>query len=177
MLPFYWTSLWVCLNILFLLFEVWRYFKSMDLELSDKLLLVKHYYLNAESVTGAIRGYHYEKDIKNDHNKLSHSSVNYLLKHFLQTGSLSKSKPQGRSSNEMQVKLVSDAVADNTSSSVRFITSQVKVPKSTVHNILRQRLKLFPYKKQYDHYVPDSAVDERIHFCQKFISRFDEDIY
>ena len=107
----------------------------MTLELSDKLLLVKHYYLNAESVTGAIRGYHLEMGIKNDRNKLSSSSVNYLLKQFLQTGTLTKSKPPGRCSNEMQLNLVSETFPGNPSSSVRSISSQVNVPKSTVHTI------------------------------------------
>jgi hypothetical protein len=144
----------------------------MDLPLADKILLIKHYYLNAESVTAAIRGYHTEKNIKSDSQKLSHSSGDYLIKTFIKTGSLNKSSPPGRPSIEENVQTLKDTP---TIKSIRSVSASVGISKSTVHRIFRNKLNLFPYKKQYDHYLPPSSIAERMEFCQNLLQKVGED--
>lgn len=143
----------------------------MDLPLSDKLLLIKHYFQSSESVTAALRGYHYEKNIRDKSNQLPHSTVDYLIKKFLETGSLNKSQPPGRNNNDQYVSIIENALPVK---SVRSMSSYCGVPKSTVHRILRNTLNMFPYKTQYVHYIPPSAVTERMEFCQKLLRTEEE---
>ena len=146
-------------------------FFKMHLPLSDKLCIVKHYYENGESVTAALRNYHYERNMRSKHQQLPLSSVQYMINKFLQTGSLNKDKPTGRNKNEDNVERVLDSLPIG---SVRSMATASGVPKTSVHRIIKENTDLFPYKKQFDHYIPPNSKIERLEFCNKLLARIEE---
>ena len=104
--------------------------------------------------------------------KLSHSTVDYLLKNFLETGSLNKRSPPGRKENDENVNVIAEI---GEVKSVRSASQLTKLSKSTVHRILTHKLNMFPYKKQYEHFVSANAQQERHAFCEKFLAQVDAD--
>ena len=108
----------------------------MDFPLNEKFLIVKHYFQSGESVTAALRRYHFEKNIKDKCHQIPHSTVDYMIKKFLESGSLNRSQPPGRSSNDEYVSFVENSLPVK---SVRSLSSSCGVSKSTVHRILIQK--------------------------------------
>ena len=78
----------------------------------------------------------FEKTIKDKCHQIPHSTVDYMIKKFLESGSLNRSQPPGRSSNDEYVSFVENSLPVK---SVRSLSSSCGVSKSTVHRILIQK--------------------------------------
>ena len=63
--------------------------------MEDKLLIIKFYYLNGESVMETRYAYHYNKNIKNKNRRISYSSVEYFINKFLTIRSILRTSPSG----------------------------------------------------------------------------------
>ena len=148
----------------------------MDLELSEKILLLECYIIGGKSITNAIRAFCTKKRIKNDRHKPPIKSVKYLIKKFYETGSLAKQKPPGRSSNDFFIEVVQSHVEEFEGNvSVRSTAAAVTPCKSTVHNILRNSLCLTPYKTTLDSKLTDNSIEERLEFVNTFLSHVADD--
>lgn len=100
-----------------------------------------------------------------------------LVNKFLTTGSVhdlprSGRKRTGRS--EGNIDLIRKAVAKSPRRSVRRLSTENKVPRTTVHRILRKDLKQFPYKIQIKQKIKAADKRARIDFCDWISAKVDE---
>ena len=99
---------------------------------------------------------------------------------FNSTGSVSNLKTGGRPRTvrtEETRELVADAVASNANSSVRSLSRQLEISKSSLHRVMRQDLKLFPYKIQITHALFPNDFERRVEFARSFMSLCETDSF
>lgn len=95
---------------------------------------------------------------------------------FSTTDCLNKGKSAGRPSVTVnQVDFVRESVALNPKKLTRKVSMELQTPHSTVYNIMRKRLKVFPYKLQLLQSLTDGDKLKRFHFCGNLLDLQEED--
>ena len=139
------------------------------LDFGTKLLIMQCYYACGRSATQTIRQIKKERGLHND--PFSASTVTRLINVFEQTGSIMHYvSMSGRPSvSEQSVSVVADAMQTRSSSRgstfVRQLSIATGICKSTVYNILKRHLKLYPYKLQLLQDIQPDDKEKRLAFA------------
>jgi hypothetical protein len=143
------------------------------MDTSVKVELVKLYYQNGSSASAALRSYKSAHGLKND--PFPPWTISRIVQHFEETGSVLDIPRPGRPSLQTsRMEVVQQALHESSSnalhiSSVRHIADISGVPKSSVHAILRQKLRLYPYHLSFvQALTPDDAAT-RLKFASSFL--------
>lgn len=106
---------------------------------------------------------------------VDHRYISRLIKKFNETGSVTDKKKTGRPpmDEETEIEVIGRA-SMNSQQSVREISQQSNVPKSTVHRILKKH-KFHPYKIHLVQELSEDDFDRRIEFCELMTQRITED--
>ncbi|GFX93637.1 DUF4817 domain-containing protein [Trichonephila clavipes] len=149
----------------------------------DKALLVKLFYMNEESATIALRKFRIQKNVKCGKGPLTSAGLLKLFKRFEETGKLEDRARAGRLclkearaaciAVEMEA-IASEAASGN--SSAREAARRLGLPPSSVHNILRRILQLYPYKLQSCHELLPADTAQREAFAKWAFSKMEQDI-
>ncbi|GFU93694.1 DUF4817 domain-containing protein [Trichonephila clavipes] len=121
----------------------------------DKALFVKLFYMNEESATIALRKFRVQKNVKSGKGPLTPSGLLKLVKRFEETGKLEDRARAGRPYLKearapciaVEMEVIASEAASGTSSA-REAARRLGLPPSSVRNILRRILQLYPYKLQ-----------------------------
>ncbi|GFU26186.1 DUF4817 domain-containing protein [Trichonephila clavipes] len=124
----------------------------------DKALLVKLFYMNEESATIALCKFRVQKNVKSGKGPLTPTCLLKLVKRFEETGKLEDRARAGRPCLKearapciaVETEAIASEVASGTSRA-REAARRLGLPPSSVHNILRRILQLYPYKLQSCH--------------------------
>ncbi|GFS51181.1 DUF4817 domain-containing protein [Trichonephila clavipes] len=124
----------------------------------DKALLVKLFYMNEESATIALRKFRVQKNVKSKKGPLTPAGLLKLVKSFEETGKLEDRARAGRPCLKearapcivVEMEAIASEAASRTSSACEA-ARRLGLPQSSVRNILRRILKLYPYKLQSCH--------------------------
>ncbi|GFU70232.1 DUF4817 domain-containing protein [Trichonephila clavipes] len=124
----------------------------------DKALLVKLFYMNEESATIALRKFRVQKNVKSGKGPLTPACLLKLVKRFEETGKLEDRARAGRPCLKearapciaVEMEAIASEVASGTSRA-REAARRLGLPPSSVRNILRRILHLYPYKLQSCH--------------------------
>ncbi|GFY26283.1 DUF4817 domain-containing protein [Trichonephila clavipes] len=117
----------------------------------DKALLVKLFYMNEESATIALRKFRVQKNVKSGKGPLTPAGLSKLVKRFEETGKLEDRARAGRPCLKearapciaVEMEAIASKAASGTSSA-REAAKRLDLPPSSVHNILRRILQLYP---------------------------------
>ena len=69
--------------------------------------------------------------------------------------------------SEENIAKVKQCLGDQTAKSIRQIALIVKIARESVRTILKNELKLFPYKVQFVNKIPENSIIKRLEFCKK----------
>ncbi|GFX36339.1 DUF4817 domain-containing protein [Trichonephila clavipes] len=124
----------------------------------DNALLVKLFYMNEESATIALRKFRVQKYVKSRKGPLTPAGLLKLVKRFEETGKLEDRARAGRPCSKearapciaVEMEAIAPEAASGTSSA-REAGRRLGLPPSSVRNILRRILQLYPYKLQSCH--------------------------
>ncbi|GFX77245.1 DUF4817 domain-containing protein [Trichonephila clavipes] len=139
----------------------------------DKALLVKLFYMNEESATIALRKLRVQKNVKSGKGPLTPAGLLKLVKRFEETGKLEDRAQAGRPCLKearapciaVKMKAIASEAASGTSSA-REAARRLGLPPSSVHNILRRLLQLYPYKLQSSHELLPADTAQREAFAK-----------
>ena len=140
----------------------------MDLE--TKLDILECYILSGKSSTAALRCYKKKYNLIKD--PFSPATISKLMDKFYETGSLHDKLRPGRPSlvvnrkDEVSQSVQLTGSGDYQATSVRRISAACSVPSTFVHRILRQELRMWPYKISLQQHLEDADVDKRLQFSQ-----------
>ena len=123
-----------------------------------------------------------EFHLRHPNREINHSSVGRIFRKFKVTGSvLDKSRPgRNKISDEVKERVLAK-VAVSPNKSIRRISMEVDVPRSTVYDILKAE-NVHPYKLQMLHHLTEDDPDRRMEMCEWFSNklfvngRFTEDL-
>lgn len=108
------------------------------------------------------------------------NAVRNLIAKFRKTGSVADASKSGRPSNlGGKIVHIQDILKKNPIQSIRRLSQQAHVSKSSAQRILRKKLDLYPYKMTTVHQLKESDHNSRIDYCnwfQNVLMREDEDI-
>ena len=97
-------------------------------------------------------------------------------KQFMETENVLHQKEAGRPSTSREdVERVSQAFWQSPTKSVRKAAGELNMPKTTVHDVLRKRLKLHPYKVQLLQAVLPTDKPRRADFTNDMLNRIEHD--
>ena len=95
---------------------------------------------------------------------------------FLETGSVAKKHGGGRKSvSEDNVQRISETFLRSPRKSIRRASQELAIPKSTVHRVVRKRLKLYAYKLQLLQALKPNDRPQRAAFATDMLERIDND--
>ena len=168
-------SIWKISNFLFEIFHIWKFqifclkcfvFHFISIISLALTLFLKNGYAN-ETGSGEILLCE-QQQRKN--NPCDVSAITKLIKKFETTFTLHDKPKSGRPSlNEERKNLVSEAVDDTANefgaTSIRRLSSETGIPKSSTHRIARNILKLYPFKIQMLQELHPSNKINRLEFC------------
>ncbi|GFV64761.1 uncharacterized protein TNCV_3275321 [Trichonephila clavipes] len=138
------------------------------LSASDKALLVKLFYMNEESANIALRKFKIQKNVKSAKGFLTPAGLLKFVKHFEETGKLEDRARAGRpclketraSCIAVEMEAIASEAASGTNSA-REAARRLGLPPSSVHNILRRILQLYPYQLQSCHELLPAHTEQR----------------
>ena len=138
-------------------------FKMARLTSDQRVFIVKNYY-QTKSVTVVKRKF------KNAYKGMNVSRVNIykLVKKFEELGTVKNAAKSGRpksSRSDENVSTLQDMLERSPEKSVRRTSSETGISRSSVHNIMRKDLELFPYKIQIMQSLSITDQVERQTFC------------
>ncbi|GFV50321.1 DUF4817 domain-containing protein [Trichonephila clavipes] len=132
----------------------------------EKALLVKLFYMNEELASIALRKFRVKKNVKSGKGPLTPAGLLKLVKGFEETGKLEDRARAGQLCLKearapcmaVEMEAIASEAASGTSSA-REAARRLGLPPSSVRNILRRILQLYPYKLQSCHELlpPDTA--------------------
>ncbi|GFU89422.1 DUF4817 domain-containing protein [Trichonephila clavipes] len=128
----------------------------------DKALLVKLFYMNEESATIASRKFRVQKNVKSGKGPLTPAGLSKFVKRFEETGKL---EDRARACIAVEMEAIASEAASGTSSA-REAARRLGLPPSSVDNILRQILQLYPYKLQSCHELLPADTAQREAFAK-----------
>ncbi|GFV49145.1 DUF4817 domain-containing protein [Trichonephila clavipes] len=148
----------------------------------DKALLVKLFYMTEESATIALRKFRVQKNVKSGKGPLTPAGLLKLVKRFEETGKLEDRARAGRPCLKeerapciaVEMEAIASEAASETSS-VREAARRLGLPPSSVHNILRRILQLYPYKLQSCHVLLPADTAQREAFAKWAFSKMEQD--
>ena len=145
----------------------------MDLE--TRIQLVELYFANGNSASAALRAYKVSHGYHRD--PFSASTISRLIQRFRETGSV-KDKPRSGRPNleeERKVTVAGELEAQQSNpelgaASCRSIARRTGVPKTSVQQILRHRLHLYPYRLQTNQTLTVDDKENRVSFARFLLS-------
>ncbi|GFX19716.1 DUF4817 domain-containing protein [Trichonephila clavipes] len=148
----------------------------------DKALLVKLFYMNEESVTIALRKFRVQKNVKSGKGPLTPAGLLKLVKSFEETGNLEDRARAGRPCLKearapcivVEMEAIASEAASRTSSACES-ARRLGLPPSSVRNIIRRILQLYPYKLQSCHELLSADTAQREAFAKWAFSKMDQD--
>ncbi|GFX48203.1 DUF4817 domain-containing protein [Trichonephila clavipes] len=148
----------------------------------DKALLAKLFYMNEESATIALRKFRVQKNVKSGKGPLTPAGLLKLVKRFEETGKLEDRAQAGRPCLKearapciaVKMEAIASEAASGTSSA-REAASRLGLPPSSVSNILRRLLQLYPYKLQSCHELLPADSAQREAFAKWAFSKMEQD--
>ncbi|GFW76862.1 DUF4817 domain-containing protein [Trichonephila clavipes] len=148
----------------------------------DKALLVKLFYMNEESATIALRKFRVQKNVKSGKGPLTPAGLLKLVKRFEETGKLEDRARAGRPCLKearapciaVEMEAIASEAASGTSSA-REAARRLGLPPSSVRNILRRILQLYPYKLQSCHELLPADTAQREAFAKWAFSKMEQD--
>lgn len=160
-------------TVILLIFNI--FFKMALLSHIIRAYIIQYFFENGRSVVSTIR------KIKREHQiTLNRSSVKYVLKKFLKQRKFedqhrgNSGRPKSATSEE-NIRRVQNAIESDPRKSARRLSAQLNMKKSSVHNILRQNLKLFPYKIQVLQTQTEQNKRDRVAFCRRYLQMVQRD--
>ncbi|GFT34789.1 DUF4817 domain-containing protein [Trichonephila clavipes] len=148
----------------------------------DKVLLVKLFYMNEESTTIALRKFRVQKNVKSGKGPLTPAGLLKFVKRFEETGKLEDRARAGRpclkEARAPCVAVEMEAIASEAASgtnSAREAARRLGLPPSSVRNILRRILQLYPYKLQSCHELLPADTAQRKAFAKWAFSKMEQD--
>ena len=146
------------------------------MDLQDRIELVKCFYSSGSSPRAALRQFKLKKGLVKD--PFSLSTITRLISKFEETGSITDKPRSGRPSvDDSTVEEVEEAIAQTSesssvgSTSVRRIANETGLGATTVHRIMRNHLRLFPYKLQILQSLEPDDKPKRLAFANWLLSR------
>lgn len=107
-------------------------------------------------------------------------SLYYLKDRFLETGSVNEERARpGRpitARGDEAINAVSDSIITQPGTSVRRLSDELNMPKSTVHRILKEDLNAKAWKPTYSQELADGDSDRRLQFCERMKNELDADL-
>ncbi|GFS64827.1 DUF4817 domain-containing protein [Trichonephila clavipes] len=148
----------------------------------DKALLVKLFYMNEESATIALRKFRVQKNVKSGKGPLTPAGLLKLVKRFEETGKLEDRARAGRPCLKearapciaVEMEAIAPEAASGTSSA-REAARRLGLPPSSVRNIFRRILQLYPYKLQSCHELLPADTAQREAFAKWAFSKMEQD--
>ncbi|GFY28597.1 DUF4817 domain-containing protein [Trichonephila clavipes] len=148
----------------------------------DKALLVKLFYMNEESATIALRKFRVQKNVKSGKGPLTPAGLLKLVKRFEETGKLEDRARAGRPCLKearapciaVEMEAIASEAASGTSSA-REAARRLGLPPSSVRNILRRILQLYPYRLQSCHELLPADTAQREAFAKWAFSKMEQD--
>ncbi|GFU95662.1 DUF4817 domain-containing protein [Trichonephila clavipes] len=145
----------------------------------DKALLVKLFFMNEESVTIALRKFRVQKNVKSGKGPLTPAGLLKLVKRFEKIGKLEDRARTGRPCLKearapciaVEMEAIASEAASGTSSA-REAARRLGLPPSSVRNILRRILQLYPYKLQSCHELLPTDTAQREAFAKWAFSKW-----
>ncbi|GFT49663.1 DUF4817 domain-containing protein [Trichonephila clavipes] len=148
----------------------------------DKALLVKLFYMNEESATIALRKFRVQKNVKSGKGLLTPAGLLKFVKRFEETGKLEDRARAGRpclkEARAPCIAVEMEAIASEAASgtnSAREAARRLGLPPSSVRNILRRILQLYPYKLQSCHELLPADTAQREAFAKWALSKMEQD--
>jgi transposase len=140
---------------------------TMVLTIEERVFLVEHELRNGDKYTQNVQQKFAQQfpDAKVPH----HNAVRNLINKFRETGSVQDAPRSGRpSTSEETVLDIQDRMLPSPSKSVRRLSQQAHVSKSTAYRILRTKLKLHPYRMSVVHQLKETDHQSRVDYCTWF---------
>ncbi|GFV66619.1 DUF4817 domain-containing protein [Trichonephila clavipes] len=147
-----------------------------------KATLVKLFYMNEESATIALRKFRVQKNVKSGKGPLTPAGHLKLVKRFEETGKLEDRARAGRPCLKearapciaVEMEAIASEAASGTSSA-REAARRLGLPPSSVRNILRRIIQLYPYKLQSCHELLPADTPQRKAFAKWAFSKMEQD--
>lgn len=135
------------------------------MNINTKVELVELYILNHKSLTRTMRAYKKKHRLIKD--PFHVNTISRVAAHFFENGNLLSKPRLGRPPIRKEVvEKVKESVTKQPSTSIRKLSSETSTPASTVHNIMRRQLKLWPYKCRMIHALQSGDFEKRIEFSK-----------
>ncbi|GFT79950.1 DUF4817 domain-containing protein [Trichonephila clavipes] len=146
----------------------------------DKALLVKLFCMNEESATIALRKFRVQKHVKSGKGPLTPAGLLKLVKRFEETGKLEAraGRPCLKEARAPCIAVEMEAIASEAASgtnSAREAARRLSLPPSSVRNILRRILQLYPCKLQSGHELLPAHTAQREAFAKWAFSKMEQD--
>ncbi|GBL91401.1 hypothetical protein AVEN_136912-1 [Araneus ventricosus] len=101
-------------------------------------------------------------------------SIKKWQKTFLGTGSVQKRSGSNRCSlYDARVEDVRQAFVQSPHMSIRRVASELSVPRSTIHNVLHRKLRLYEYKMHIVQKMQPNDGPQRVAFAVEMLSRIE----
>lgn len=136
------------------------------MDMNTKIEILECYILSGKSGIKCIREYKRRHNLKKD--PFSASTVNKLMKKFFKTGNLNDLPRPGRPSigSKRNMDAIKQALDQSSGLiSIRQISRQTDLKKSSVHNILTRNLKVWPYQISLHQTLHDGDKVKRLQFA------------
>ncbi|GFY01696.1 DUF4817 domain-containing protein [Trichonephila clavipes] len=138
--------------------------------------------MNEESATIALRKFRVQKNVKSGKGPLTPACLLKLVKRFEETGKLEDRARDGRPCLKearapciaVEMEAIASEAASGTSSA-REAARRLGLPPSSVRNILRRILQLYPYKLQSCHELLPADTAQREAFAKWAFSKIEQD--
>jgi inhibitor of nuclear factor kappa-B kinase subunit alpha len=133
------------------------------LTLAQRIFIVKIFY-DTKSATDVQRKFKYSFN----GNTVSRLNIYKTIRKFEETGSVKDAQKSGRpktSRSDENVSTLQELMQDSPENSIRRTSSETGISKSSVHNIIRKDLELYPYKIQIMQSLNITDQVERLSFC------------
>ena len=134
----------------------------------ERIFLVEHVFRSNDKYTEAVKQKFREQFPEST--VPNRDTVRDLIDKFRRTGSVLDEDRSGRPSVTSPEKKeeISDALLRSPSKSIRRLAQQTAVSKSTAHRIVRNELKLYPYRIKVVHQLKKSTMQKGLDIANGF---------
>jgi len=151
----------------------------MKWTIEQRIFLIEHVFRAGDKYTQLVKQLFMEKFP--DTNVPHRDTVRDLIDKFRRTGSVADEERSGRPSrlSEEKIAEISNKMAQSPTKSIRRLSQETDLSKTTVHKALRCELRLFPYKITAMHQLQNTDYEKRSAYCtimQDFISTKGEEV-
>jgi transposase len=119
-----------------------------------------------------------QRNFKTNYNKNppSRTTIRAWYKKFTETGNVEHKKGAGRPrTSEEKVESIREAFLRSPRKSTRIASRELQIPRSTMHDVLRKRLKFYPYKLQILQHITENDKVVRKEFAMTMLDKVDEE--